>query len=678
MVSSGFAHGGINLARQGTWTVVENVRRLAAIMFTDMVGFTAMTQADEANALALLDRHNRMLRPIFPRFHGREIKAIGDSFLVEFGSALEAAQCALEVQHCLHEYNASTPDSGKIRIRIGIHIGDVVQTEDDVLGDAVNIASRIYPLAEPEGVCVSQQVFDQVRNKLSVELVPLPPKDLKNVAFPLGVYRVVHPWAPSSTAAHPPQHPRHHRLAVLPLTNVSSGSNDEYFADGLTEELISVLSQLHDLRVIARTSVDQYRSRSKPVSVIGAELGVDSILEGSVRKADHRVRVCLQLVDVATQEPLWSRRFERELDDVFRIQAEVAERTAETLRLGLLETAQKPARKPPTSNSAAHDLYLKGLFAARQVSREGTEEALRCFEGATQLDPDFGLAYSSWANVYVVAAGNFLPPKDAFLCAKRLVDRALTLDPENSDAHLARGNLALQSDLDWGLAEQELSEAITLNPSNATAHAWYGILLVALQRFDEAKGEIRRALVLDPLWQFAWGWLVNAHAFSDDLGSATALAEQQRDRDPNSPFSHVHLGFLYARAGRMDDAGIELERISGTLDDEGRMGRATLRARLGDLNEARQLLAEWERRRPSDYVLPDLLAALYAAVGERAKALDLLEQDFREGSRFLWMFYLFPYFDGIRDDPRFTSLLRSYHLPVREESGASEEVVATA
>lgn len=647
-------------------------------MFTDMVGFTAMTQADEANALALLDRHNRLLRPIFPRFHGREIKAIGDSFLVEFGSALEAVQCALEVQRRLREYNDSATESGKIRIRIGIHIGDVVQTANDVLGDAVNIASRIYPLAEPDGICVSQQVFDQVRNKLSEEFVPLPPKDLKNVAFPIGVYRMVRTGAPPVPPAPVPQRPRHHRLAVLPLTNVSSESNDEYFADGLTEELISVLSQIHDLRVIARTSVDQYRSRSKPVSVIGAELGVDSVLEGSVRKAEHRVRVCLQLVDVQTQEPLWSRRFDHELDDVFRIQTEVAERTAETLRLGLREMAQKPMRKPPTTNPAAHDLYLKGLFAARQVSREGTEEALRCFEGATRIDPDFGLAYSAWANVYVVAAGNFLPPKEAFPFAKRLVDRALVLDPENSDAHLARGNLALQSELDWELAEQELREAISLNPSNATAHAWYGILLVALQRFDEAKAEIRRALVLDPLWQFAWGWLVHAHAFSGDLGSATALAEQQRDREPTSPFTRVHLGFLYAQAGRIDDALREVERISGALDDEGRMGRATLRARLGDPVEARQLLAEWEQRKPTDYVLPDLVAALCAALGERRKALDLLERDFREGSRFLWMFYLFPYFDGIRDEPRFTSLLRSYHLPAGEESGASEVLGAIA
>ncbi len=658
--------------------MVEGTRRLAAIMFTDLVGYTALSQIDEANALTLLERHNRLLRPIFPRFGGREVKTIGDAFLVEFGSAVEAVHCALEIQRVLGELNARTEELGQIRVRVGVHVGDVVETRGDVLGDAVNIASRIQPLADPGGICVTQQVYDQIRNKVDAELEPLPPQELKNVLYPVGVFRL---RLPGSVPGSPPAGnvPNGvHRLAVLPLTNISPDPKDDYFAEGLTEELIAVLSRLRDLRVIARTSVNQYRARTQPISRIGAELGVDAVLEGSVRKADHRLRICLQLVDVGSQAPLWSKTYDRQLDDVFAIQAEVAERTAETLRLQLVGPERKAIAHRPTTSLAAHDLYLKGIFAARQVSPEGTEEALRCFAEATTLDPEFALAFSAWANAYVVAAGNFLPPREAFARAKELVARALALDPASSDAHMAQANVALQSDLDWALAEREFREAIALNPSNTSAHTWYGILLVALQRLDEAKEQFRTALQIDPLWSFAWGWLVNAYTFSGDLAAATELAEHRRDKDPSSVFGRLHVAALYARTGRAPEAFEELAQLVEPLDDEARMLRASLLAFLGRPDEARQLAERWAEQTKTTYIMDEFVAAVYANLGERAKALDLLERDYREGARALWMFYQFPYFAPLRHDPRFVALLRTYRLPVEEgaESASPEPALA--
>lgn len=253
-------------------------------MFTDMVGYTALAQADEATALQVLERHNRLLRSVFPRYRGTEIKTVGDAFLVEFESALEATQCAIEVQRVLHEYNLSPPDEWKVRIRIGVHVGDVVQTDGDVLGDAVNVASRIEALAEPGGICLTQQVVDQVQNKIEAPLTRLPAASLKNVRFPVNVYKVVLPWESPGPTASIVAAGGGRQLAVLPLTNISPDPKDEYFADGLTEELISSLSHVRGLSVIARTSVMSYKTSPKSVAQVGSELGVDTILEGSVRR----------------------------------------------------------------------------------------------------------------------------------------------------------------------------------------------------------------------------------------------------------------------------------------------------------------------------------------------------------------------------------------------------------
>jgi class 3 adenylate cyclase len=266
-------------------------RRLAAIMFTDIVGYTALTQSNEALALELLKRHRELIRPALSRHGGREVKTMGDAFLVEFASALEAIECAMEMQKILHEYNRVSND--KLKVRIGIHVGDVVHTENDEYGDAVNIASRIEPLAQGGEICISEHVYGQVRNKVSYPMVKLPGQNLKNVEFPIDVYKMVLPV----DQARPDSIAPTSRIAVLPLTNISLDPKDGYFADGMTEELITALSQVQGLRVIARTSVENYRARDKRVSQIGKELEVGSVMEGSVRMAGDRLRITVQLID---------------------------------------------------------------------------------------------------------------------------------------------------------------------------------------------------------------------------------------------------------------------------------------------------------------------------------------------------------------------------------------------
>jgi adenylate cyclase len=647
---------------------MQTRRRLAAIMFTDMVDYSALTQADEANAFAILERHNRLLRPIFTKFNGREVKTVGDAFLVEFDSALDSAKCALRVQRVLHDHNVASPKS-PIRIRIGIHMGDVIHAAGDVFGDTVNIASRIQSLAEPEGICVTQQVYDQVHTKIPTELAKLPPVSLKNIRDPQGVYRVIQPWNLSQKERSVPEARVGRNIAVLPLANISENPSDEYFADGLTEELISVLSQVRDLSVIARTSVAQYKSTSKSVAQIGSELGVDTVLEGSVRKAGKRIRITLQLIDVGTQNHIWASTYDREIDDVFAVQTEIAKRTAEALRLEFTKGERSRTRDKPTQNPAAHDVYLRGLVAEHEPMGRGYDQAIRCYEEATTMDPQFAEAFAAWADLYVKAAGDSMPMREVMPRARDLASRALELDPDSSLAHAALANIAFQFDHDWELAEKEFRRAILLNPSNDTAHQFFAMLLVALGRFEEAREVIRVGTRLNPAGHLHH-LMVMADMAAGNYAPAIEHQEKEIEHDPSSVGKRVYLGLTYLAAGRREEALRQADTpLTGASDDE-RFDHALLNALVGRADAARRVAADTERGKSKSYTSATHLAMLYAALGDRAKALDLLEKDARDGDRVLWLFYRGVWFDSIRQDPRFVALLRTYGLPTHGPSSA--------
>src|SRR5271157_1635300 len=323
-------------------------------MFTDVVGYTALTQENESTTIGLLDDHRGLIRPIFASHGGREVKTIGDAFLVEFSSALDATLCAVAVQSAMNDRRLARGE--RLAVRIGIHVGDVIERENDVLGDAVNIASRIEPLAEPGGVCISGDVYAQVRNKLPYAMNQVAAPDLKNVTVPVDVYRIVMPWMRDDSKE--VVELDRTRIAVLPFASMSPDPNDEYFADGLTEELIGKVSQVGGLEVIARTSVMNYKKKEKSVSQIGKELSVGTVMEGSVRKAGNRIRVAAQLINANTEGHLWSSTYDRDLEDIFAIQSDIANQIAEALKVKLAP-GQGPAGKHP-ENIEAYTLYLKG------------------------------------------------------------------------------------------------------------------------------------------------------------------------------------------------------------------------------------------------------------------------------------------------------------------------------
>ncbi len=641
-------------------------------MFTDMVGFTALAQADEPAALARVEEQASVVRPLFTPFKGREIKSTGDGFLVEFESALNATECALQIQRQLKDRNSRSPAS-PILLRIGIHIGDVEEVGEDILGDAVNIAARILPLSDPGGVCLSEQVAQQVRNRLSVPLERLAPRRLKGVREPFIVYRAVLP----GTQREPPvERAPLPRLAVLPFANISPDPKDEYFADGLTEELISVLSKIRGLRVIARTSIAQYKGASKPVSQIGMELGVTSILEGSVRKAGDQLRITVQLIDVQTEEHRWAESYDRKLENIFTIQAEVAERTAGALKLEMLGSDRNAVRGRPTSNIAAYDLFLRGIQASRRFSPgvaqrlNSGRDATEYFEKAIREDPQFSAAYSSLANHLLTIGGVTRESREAFSRARQHVDRALEIDPSSSEAHTARGNLLMQGDFDWPAAEAEFQRALELNPNNSVAHFWYRSLLTVLQRYSEAKNQLDAVFELDPLWFVAKRQGVSLYALSGDWDEAVRLAEGLVENVRGDPRNEMEalslLAWAYAYVGRPLDARRVDHQTSLPSDPDSRLTRAVFRAWLGDRRGVPECLAAWEGRTKTEYMSPLPVVQAYAQLGRFEEALSRLEEDLRAGESYLWAHYQEPYFDPIRDHPRFVAALERFHLPTTQ------------
>ena len=640
------------------------VRQLTAIMFTDVAGFTELTQRDEQAALGLIAELDALAAPLFAAHHGRKVKAMGDGLLVEFPDALDAVECAVALQSTLHQRNARA-GAQPLRLRVGLHLGDVERRGEDIVGDAVNLAARVEPIADPGGICLSEQVAVQVRNKVPYRLETLGPRALKGIREPVGIFRISLPWNRADGAVALPDRTR---LAVLPLANISPDPKDEYFADGLTEELITALSRLRGLRVIARTSVSQYKSAPKPIRQVGAELGVGTVLEGSVRRAGDRLRITLQLIDTDSEEHRWAETFDRRLSDVFEVQAEVAEQTAAALKVELLAADREAVRRPPVKGLEAYDLYLRGMVGFQRAADEGWSRAsiaepARCLEAAIAKDPTSAAARAWLANLYIAAIGEAVPKTEFAARIGELVATAYQLDPEEPEVLTARGNYALQIEWDWGRAEREFRAALRVNPSAMTAHAWLGILLVTLGRYAEAAAEFEVAIALDPLFAQLTFWRARALEMLGDRVGAISLIEGMLTLVPGNRNLHTQLGHLYLSEGRRADAEREARLASGPMPGAGiAASRAELWVRLGDRSEAEALVRAGEQPASPLFLRPTYRAGLYAVLGEREKALGELERDWREGEQSLWIDFRRRWFDSVRDDPRFTALLRAMNL----------------
>jgi len=634
---------------------VASTRRLAAIMFTDMVGFTASTQTDEASALRLLREQEKLVRPLLKTHRGREIKSTGDGFLVEFDSALRAIECAIDIHQHLQERN-SQPGCTPIQLRIGVHLGDVEERGGDIFGDSVNLAARIEPLAEPGGICISEPVFGQVRNKIPNRMEKLEPKVLKNVRFPMGIYRIVLPW---TVGGLPPESSGPTGLAVLPFANISPDPKDEYIADGLTEELITVLAHMRDLRVIARTSVMQYKAASKPVEQIGAELDVSSILEGSVRKAGNRLRITVQLIDVGSQGHVWADTFDRELDDVFAVQAEIAKQVADALRIELRATEAARLGARPTVRPDSYLAYLKGRTLFYGTSKASLKAAKDQFELAISLDPKNAAAHSGLADTALVLGWFYgdAPQAEWRETIRRSATRAIELDPNLAEAHTSLAT-ALVTNSEYPAAERELKLALSLNPSYSPAHHWYAEVLEDEGRGDEALVEWSLAEGVDPFSPFHLGcsaWLLLWLGKLDEAFVKIQKLDKLQSERPDYPYllARYHLG-------RSDLGGClkGLRRFEGLEPDPRwkRVLQAMGYALSGEKEKARSLLRDEESLPKSPFAISDIVWA-YCEIGD----LDECFRWIAKGVPFEQI-RLDPRLEPIRKDPRFPGVLKKLNL----------------
>jgi adenylate cyclase len=631
-------------------------------MFTDIVGYTHLSQTNESLALELLQEHQRMLRSSFAAYGGTEVKTMGDAFLVEFKSALQAVVCAVEIQKKIAESNAAAPPSRKLELRIGIHVGDVVEGAGDILGDAVNVASRIEPLAEPGGVCISQQVYDQVRGKTPLEIDRMGDVNLKNVNLPVGIYKIR--LAGSQASAEQRSAPKE-RLAVLPFVNISSDPNDEYFADGLTEELIAKLSEVNGLKVIARTSVMNYRKKEKKVSEIAAELRVGSVIEGSVRKSGDRIRISVQLIDPRTEEHLWSSNYDSKLGDIFAIQSDVASKVAAALSAGFFS---RETRKE-TGDIEAYTLYLRAMHLSHETSEASTKEALTLLQRAVTKDRTFARGYAGLADAWHTRG---IMGYEEFLTAAKNAEaaavKALELDPGLAEAHSSMAGVhAMLDRFDAELVEAEA--AIRINPNLSEAYTSLGVVDSIMRTTHQALLMFKRAYELDPLSFGAGEMLATTATWLGDDALAREVLARMREFNPKDPKVYLCTADYYMAKEDFGEAQkmVDAARSVGPDEPMVAVSQGLLFALSGKRKQAEDALEEMTTRgKESSGLRAELLLRgelfIQAALGNLDEAFEVLMQQAETHS---WPFTvkIDPLYAKMRDDPRFLEFCKKVGIP---------------
>jgi TolB-like protein/class 3 adenylate cyclase len=529
-------------------------RRLAAILAADVVGYSRLIQQDEAGTLATLrQRRREILIPLVAQHHGRIVKVMGDGVLVEFASAVNAVACGVELQEKMAAANNGVAEDRRIILRIGINLGDVVVEGGDIYGDGVNVAARLEQLAEPGSIVISSKVHDEVVRKLALAFDDLGEQSLKNIAMPIRVYRVAGQRERASISG-PLLLPTKPSIAVLPFTNMSADAEQEFFADGLTEDLITELSKAPDLFVIARHSSFTFKSESADVRRVAQELGVRYILEGSARRAAGRIRINAQLIDAREGGGhLWAERFDRDLADVFAIQDEVVTRIVEAL-LGKLAASKLPGRRPPKSVEA-YDLFVRGRFLWQRGMVEEGKESRRSFEKAIAIDPDYAEAHAFLAWTHWMGWVNWFEPEDPHRrLALEIAERAVTLDPDDGFAHLVLG-WVLEYEHKYEESAAQIEMALRIDPNNADIHAMRTDLLVMDGRPLEAIESIARAMRLNPRSPAWYYWLKGEaeYAARDYVGAIATLRHEATYGTP----SRSILAAALAQLGRIEEARIE-------------------------------------------------------------------------------------------------------------------------
>jgi adenylate cyclase len=654
---------------------MSSSRQLAAIMFTDIEGYTAIMQQNEQQALSIRKRHREILQKEHTQYNGRIIQYYGDGTLSIFQSAIQAVQCAVAMQQAFCQ-------PPPVPLRIGLHIGDVVFDDDQVVGDGVNLASRIESLGIAGCVLISDRVKEEIGNHPELKTVSVGSYQFKNIERRVEVFALDHeglikpkPYSLKGKTEEKEYSTGHadgkhisKSIAVLPFVNMSNDPDQDYFSEGIAEEILNSLVHLKDLKVAGRTSSFQFKGKNIDLREVGEKLGVSSVLEGSVRKQGNRLRVTAQLINVEDGFHLWSERYDRNMDDIFAIQDEIALFITEKLKVTLLENDYAIVTKTHTKNTEAYELYLKGRF---YLNRRGNfiMTAMENFKKAISLDPGFALAYAGYADALNIAAFyGLLSGKEVMKDIKKAAETAIKLDGSLCEPYCSLGGYYSGLERNWMEAKKNFTKGLELNPRYAQGHSWYGMLYLAWVegKFDEAEKQGQLAIKLEPLSSIDHADLSWTLYTASKFDEALAIAKTGIELDANSFLSHRLAGLSFIALNRFEEA-IEtfknLAKISG-WHQHSLTGLIWAYCNNKNFEEARNLMDELKTRSETEYITPSYLGIAAAWLGDLDAAFDLLQKAYDDPDPNVTQLKYSPYGPAaLRNDPRFQNLLNKIGFP---------------
>lgn len=572
---------------------MSQTRGLAAIMFTDIVGYTALMGSDDKKAFALLRKNREIQKPAIKEYHGRWIKEMGDGVIASFSTASDALSAAKKIQ----EACVGIPD---LHLRIGIHLGEVVFENNDIFGDGVNIASRIESLGVAGSVLMSKTVRDQIKNNSEFQLESLGNFDFKNVSEPIEVFALSNPgfivprrsdmqgklkspheksnpvkwiggfvvlaiavlatWYFTGRKS-VPEEAIDRSIAVLPFVDMSQAKDQEYFSDGLSENVIDLLAKVPSLKVIGRTSSFSFKGKNEDLRVIGEKLGAATILEGSVQKDGNKLRITAQLIRCSDGTHLWSEKFDRELKDIFSVQDEISMAILEAIKVELVGEEKEAVLKRYTENVEAYQFYMQGRFHVHRYTPDGFYKAIEYFKAAIALDSNYAIAYSEMAFCYMnLFTNNWAPADQSRPQAIHFANEALELDDELAETHLNAGRIKLHFEYKTREAEILFKKAITINPNNSEVLIQLAFCAALLGKNKEAIEYANRAVTLDPFSLLNIAYIGGIYWTVGDLEKVLETGKRSVDIDPNFPYGHIYLGMYYLLTKKNNESISEFER----------------------------------------------------------------------------------------------------------------------
>lgn len=642
------------------------MRQLAAILFADMEGYTALMQENEPLARLKRRRLKEVLEDTIEQFNGKLLQYYGDGSLSIFNSALDSVRFAINMQQLLQQ-------EPRVDLRMGIHTGDVTVEEGAIYGDGVNLASRIESLGVPGGILISEKVFDEIKNQESIRTRELGYFELKNVKLPVRVFAIANEGitVPSRDSIKGKTTQPGNRLAVLPFVNLSADPDNEYFSDGITEELLNTISKVDGLQVISRTSSFAFKGKQDDIRDIAIRLNVDKVLEGSVRKSGNRVRITAQLINAADGYHIWSENYDRNLTDIFEVQDEISNIIADKLKEQLTamssavseEPTVAPVARAPLPNVSAYTAYLKGLYLWNKMTPADATNAIRCFEQAIAMEPDYAQAYAMMAAAYsyLGATGQMLPQK-AFAIVHRYADKALELDSSIAESHTAKASAYLFYEWKWEAAFEALQKAIKLNPGFMETYELLAFYYIVMGEKDMAVQVMEEAEKIDPLSPLITQSLGDIYIFAERYDDAIRQAEKLLKTDPQLRACIEMKAWAIGLKDGWSAALPLFEEVHRLTNHplKGLMGLGFAHARLGHTEEAMDCIRRMEQRQAEEpeSVIDADLAAVWFGLGNLDKVFYYLNQcvDKRMGP--VCYFLEYPAYNGIKSDPRYTELMK--------------------